>query len=45
VGGLEGIGKRVGSWGKRKSKRKTKAKEKGTGRAPADLQPPLNKTG
>jgi hypothetical protein len=33
-------GKRVGSWGKRESK---KEKAKGVGRAPADLQPPLNK--
>ena len=31
-------GKRVGSWGKKK-----KEKEKGEGRAPADLHPPLNK--
>jgi hypothetical protein len=38
VGGLEGIDKRVGSWGKKK-----KEKEKGEGRAPADLHPPLNK--
>jgi len=29
-------GKRVGSWGKKKKK-----KEKGEGRAPADLHPPL----
>ena len=42
VGGLEGIDKRVGSWGKKKKKRK---KAKGTGRAPADLHAPLNKTG
>ena len=39
VGGLEGIEKRVGSWGKKK-----KEKEKGGGTAPADLHPPLNKT-
>ena len=38
VGGLEGIEKRVGSWGK-----KNKVKEKGEGPAPADLHPPLNK--
>ena len=31
-------GKRVGSWGKRESK---KEKAKGVGRAPADLHPPL----
>jgi hypothetical protein len=41
VGGLEDIEKRVGSWGKRESK---KAGEKRTGPAPADLHPPLNKT-
>jgi hypothetical protein len=35
-------GKRVGSWGKEKVKKK--AKEKGAGRAPADLHPPLNGT-
>ena len=40
VGGLKGIEKRVGSWGKKKKK---KEKEKGEGRAPADLHPPLNK--
>ena len=34
VGGLEGIGKRVGSWGKKK-------KVEGP---PADLHPPLNET-
>jgi hypothetical protein len=28
VGGLEGIGKRVGSWGKKKKKRKNKKKNK-----------------
>ncbi len=33
-------GKRVGSRGKKKSKRKNK---KGEGREPADLHPPLNK--
>ena len=40
VDGLKGIDKRVGNWGKKKKKRK---KAKGTGRAPADLHPPLNK--
>ena len=39
VGGLEGIDKRVGSWGKKKNEKK----EKGAGPAPADLHPPLNK--
>ena len=38
VGGLKVIDKRVGSWGKKK-----KELEKGAGRAPADLHPPLNK--
>ncbi len=33
-------GKRVGSWGKKERK-----KQKGVGRTPADLHPPLNKTG
>jgi hypothetical protein len=37
-------GKRVGSWGKKKKVRE-KVKEKGVGRAPADLHPPLNKKG
>jgi len=32
-------GKRVGSWGKKKRKKKVKS----TGRAPADLHPPLDK--
>jgi hypothetical protein len=34
-GGLKGIDKRFGSWGK-KEKREKKAKEKSTGRASAD---------
>ena len=34
-------GKRVGSWGKKKRKKKVKS----TGRAPADLHPPLDKKG
>ena len=38
VGGLKGIDKRVGSWGKKKNEKET---EKGEGRAPADLHPPL----
>jgi len=33
VGGLEGIDKRVGSWGKEKKKKK---KAKGVGKVPAD---------
>jgi hypothetical protein len=37
-------GKRVGSRGKKKKVRE-KVKAKGVGRAPADLHPPLNKTG
>ena len=40
VGGLRVIDKRVGSWGKKERK-----KQKGVGRAPADLHAPLNKTG
>jgi hypothetical protein len=39
VGGLKGIDKRVGSRGRKR----IKAKEKGTGQAPADLHPPLDK--
>jgi hypothetical protein len=37
-------GKRVGSRGKRKERKKERVREKGVGQPPADLHPPLNKT-
>ena len=42
-GGLKGIDKRVGSWGKKRKRKK--AKEKSTGRAPADGHRSIKKDG